>query len=121
MGDTQRKELDVAVLHSSIDVEKCVQECLGRHSTAGSETMSKDCSSVGSDLRMRRVFFSSNIGESSITIPNCFCVIDFCRSLQLHWDPNLQRHRPRLHWCSKSQANQRKGRTGRTCDGKLIS
>lgn len=93
--------VDVVVMHSSVDVEKCVQEC----------TMSLDFPAK------RKIILSSNISESSVTIVDCFCVIDLCRNLEMTWNIGTQLHDPKVIWCSKSQANQRKGRTGRTCDG----
>jgi hypothetical protein len=63
-GGEDRTDIAVAVLHSSVDVEKCLEECNAKPDF------------------VRKVFLSSNIGESSITIPSCACVIDLCRSLR---------------------------------------
>ncbi|KAG0495418.1 hypothetical protein HPP92_000109 [Vanilla planifolia] len=65
----------------------------------------------------RKVILATNIAESSVTIPGVAFVIDSCRSLQIFWDPSRKMDSPELVWVSKSQAEQRKGRTGRTCDG----
>ncbi|KAL0928671.1 hypothetical protein M5K25_000581 [Dendrobium thyrsiflorum] len=65
----------------------------------------------------RKVILATNIAESSVTIPGVAFVIDSCRSLQVFWDPNRKVDSTELVWVSKSQAEQRKGRTGRTCDG----
>ncbi|CAI0469713.1 unnamed protein product [Linum tenue] len=67
----------------------------------------------------RKVILATNIAESSVTIPNVAHVIDSCRSLQVFWSPTLKRDCTKLVWVSKSQADQRKGRTGRTCDGQI--
>ncbi|KAJ6817408.1 zinc finger CCCH domain-containing protein 4 [Iris pallida] len=67
----------------------------------------------------RKVILATNIAESSVTIPGVAFVIDSCRSLQVLWEPNRQRDTSELVWVSKSQAEQRKGRTGRTCDGEI--
>lgn len=67
----------------------------------------------------RKVILATNIAESSVTIPGVAFVIDSCRSLQVLWDPNTKNDTAELVWVSKSQAEQRKGRTGRTCDGQI--
>ncbi|KAJ8623215.1 hypothetical protein MRB53_031744 [Persea americana] len=68
----------------------------------------------------RKVILATNIAESSVTIPGVAFVIDSCRSLQVFWDFNMKKDTPKLAWVSKSQAEQRKGRTGRTCDGQIF-
>ncbi|KAL5561461.1 hypothetical protein UlMin_031208 [Ulmus minor] len=67
----------------------------------------------------RKVILATNIAESSVTIPKVAFVIDSCRSLQVFWDNNRKKESSNLLWVSKSQAEQRRGRTGRTCDGKV--
>ncbi|XP_042414315.1 zinc finger CCCH domain-containing protein 4-like [Zingiber officinale] len=67
----------------------------------------------------RKVILATNIAESSVTIPGVAYVIDSCRSLQIFWDPGRKADFSKLVWVSKSQAEQRKGRTGRTCDGEI--
>lgn len=68
----------------------------------------------------RKVILATNIAESSVTIPKVAFVIDSCRSLQVFWDHNRKVDSSALVWVSKSQADQRKGRTGRTCDGQVF-
>ncbi|KAL3827824.1 hypothetical protein ACJIZ3_016626 [Penstemon smallii] len=65
----------------------------------------------------RKVILATNIAESSVTIPKVGYVVDSCRSLQVFWDSNRKTDSAELAWVSKSQAEQRRGRTGRTCDG----
>ncbi|OMO81923.1 Zinc finger, CCCH-type [Corchorus olitorius] len=65
----------------------------------------------------RKVILATNIAESSVTIPKVAFVIDSCRSLQVYWDTARRKDSTELVWVSKSQAEQRRGRTGRTCDG----
>ncbi|CAK7348308.1 unnamed protein product [Dovyalis caffra] len=67
----------------------------------------------------RKVILATNIAESSVTIPKVAYVIDSCRSLQVFWDAARKKDSTELVWVSKSQADQRKGRTGRTCDGQI--
>ncbi|EXC10294.1 Zinc finger CCCH domain-containing protein 31 [Morus notabilis] len=68
----------------------------------------------------RKVILATNIAESSVTIPKVAFVIDSCRSLQVFWDNNRKVESSELVWVSKSQAEQRRGRTGRTCDGQIF-
>ncbi|KAG6552670.1 hypothetical protein Mapa_005617 [Marchantia paleacea] len=89
----------VFVLHSSVDIEDSIRAM------------------EVSPLNRRKVILATNVAESSVTIPGVSFVIDSCRSLEIFWDRDLKKHQPRLKWISESQANQRKGRTGRTCDG----
>lgn len=67
----------------------------------------------------RKVILATNIAESSVTIPKVAYVIDSCRSLQVYWDANRKTESSEIVWVSESQAEQRRGRTGRTCDGEV--
>ncbi|KAK9086398.1 hypothetical protein Syun_028792 [Stephania yunnanensis] len=91
---------EVHILHRSIDTDKALMAM-------------KICKSH------RKVILATNIAESSVTIPGVAFVIDSCRSLQVFWDNSIKRESVELVWVSKSQADQRKGRTGRTCDGQI--
>ncbi|KAG9443803.1 hypothetical protein H6P81_015143 [Aristolochia fimbriata] len=91
---------ELHILHSSIDIGKALMAM-------------KDSNSS------RKVILATNIAESSVTIPEVAFVIDSCRSLQVFWDPDRKKEAAELVWVSKSQAEQRKGRTGRTCDGEI--
>ncbi|XP_041017233.1 DExH-box ATP-dependent RNA helicase DExH8 [Juglans microcarpa x Juglans regia] len=90
----------VHILHSSIDTEQALMamKILKSH---------------------RKIILATNIAESSVTIPKVAFVIDSCRSLQVFWDSNRKKDSTELVWVSKSQAEQRRGRTGRTCDGQV--
>ncbi|KAK4273220.1 hypothetical protein QN277_021663 [Acacia crassicarpa] len=90
----------VHILHSSIDTEEALMAM----------KISKS---------HRKVILATNIAESSVTIPKVAFVIDSCRSLQVYWNKSRKKEATELVWVSKSQAKQRKGRTGRTCDGKV--
>ncbi|PKA57682.1 Zinc finger CCCH domain-containing protein 4 [Apostasia shenzhenica] len=93
-----RSLFKVHILHRSIDTDQAFQAL-------------QTCKSH------RKVILATNIAESSVTIPGLAFVIDSCRSLQVFWDSNRKIDSTELVWVSKSQAEQRKGRTGRTCDG----
>lgn len=92
------KTFKVHILHRSVDTEKALNAM-------------KICKSHC------KVILATNIAESSVTIPKVGYVIDSCRSLQVFWDNNRKTDSAELVWVSKSQAEQRRGRTGRTCDG----
>lgn len=62
----------------------------------------------------RFIIFSTNVAETSITIPNLSLVIDFgVRCIQ-------RNNRIVYNHCPKSNLIQRSGRTGRTCPGVVI-
>lgn len=65
-----------------------------------------------------KVILSTNVAETSITIPDCTIVIDSCREKQSSYDP-INRM-PLLLDCfaSKASLKQRRGRAGRVRSGK---
>ncbi|CAL7951071.1 unnamed protein product [Xylocopa violacea] len=67
----------------------------------------------------RRVILSTNIAESSITVPDVKYVIDFCLTKQLITDPKTNFQCLELNWASKVNCEQRAGRTGRVMDGRV--
>ena len=63
-----------------------------------------------------KVILATNIGESSITLPFCRVVIDFCLSRKNHSkDHGVTRLDTRL--ASQASMIQRSGRVGRVSDG----
>lgn len=65
----------------------------------------------------RKVILSTNIAESSLTVPDIKYVIDFCLEKCLVCDPETNFQSLRLHWASKASCTQRKGRAGRVSAG----
>ncbi|NXP07566.1 TDRD9 helicase, partial [Thinocorus orbignyianus] len=65
----------------------------------------------------RKVILSTNIAESSITVPDVKYVIDFCLIRNLVCDEETNYQSLRLCWASKINCNQRKGRAGRVSKG----
>jgi ATP-dependent RNA helicase TDRD9 len=98
------KGFKLGVLHSSVDMEYCLRSM--KQST--------------SDAKHRKILLASAIADSSVTIPGVTCIIDLCRALQVKWDPSLKAYVPKTVWASKSICDQRKGRTGRTCPGRVF-
>jgi HrpA-like RNA helicase len=66
---------------------------------------------------VRKIILSTNIAETSVTIPDVVCVIDtgLVREVRL----NKRSHSSMLvkDWCSRSSAKQRQGRAGRVQQG----
>ncbi|KAM9708386.1 ATP-dependent RNA helicase TDRD9 isoform 2-T2 [Menidia menidia] len=65
----------------------------------------------------RKVILSTNIAESSVTVPDVKYVIDFCLARRLVCDPETNYQSLRLTWASKTNCNQRRGRAGRVSKG----
>uniref|UniRef100_A0A3Q3A8T5 ATP-dependent RNA helicase TDRD9 n=1 Tax=Kryptolebias marmoratus TaxID=37003 RepID=A0A3Q3A8T5_KRYMA len=65
----------------------------------------------------RKVILSTNIAESSVTVPDVKYVIDFCLARHLVCDNETNYQSLRLTWASKTNCNQRKGRAGRVSKG----
>ena len=67
--------------------------------------------------RKRKVVFSTNVAETSVTIPGIVYVIDTGLSKEMCYDPQKNMNSLEIKPISKSSADQRKGRAGRTCPG----
>ncbi|NXX17523.1 TDRD9 helicase, partial [Podargus strigoides] len=65
----------------------------------------------------RKVILSTNIAESSVTVPDIKYVIDFCLTRTLICDEETHYQSLRSCWASKANCNQRKGRAGRVSKG----
>ncbi|CAH8463982.1 unnamed protein product [Schistosoma turkestanicum] len=70
-----------------------------------------------SDHNVRKVIVSTNLAETSITIPGIRYVIDCGRAKIKDWDPKTGFECFRVQWISKGQAWQRSGRAGREAAG----
>ncbi|KAL0229480.1 hypothetical protein GEMRC1_014097 [Eukaryota sp. GEM-RC1] len=68
----------------------------------------------------RKIVFSTNIAETSVTIPNISVVIDCGFSKQRVFDPRLGTSSLLVTPISKASAKQRGGRAGRTRKGKCM-
>jgi ATP-dependent RNA helicase DHX8/PRP22 len=65
----------------------------------------------------RKVVFSTNVAETSVTIPGIVYVIDTGLAKELCYDSKKNMNSLEIRPISKSSADQRKGRAGRTCPG----
>ena len=68
----------------------------------------------------RRVVFTTNIAETSLTIEGVTCVIDGGLEKQLRYDPTSGMTRLETSAISRASADQRQGRAGRTQPGRCI-
>lgn len=119
----EQSKWDIVILHSSITSEE--QQRIFQKPPHG----------------YRRLILSTNIAESSITVPDVkygllnynkrkfvykaifnfifFSVIDFCLIKHLITDPHTNFSCLELKWASKANCEQRAGRTGRVMDGRV--
>lgn len=65
----------------------------------------------------RKVIFTTNIAETSLTIPGVKYVVDSGLVKESRFDPGSGMNILRVCWTNKSSANQRTGRAGRTEPG----
>lgn len=65
----------------------------------------------------RKVVVSTNIAETSITIPDVTVVLDSCRVKEMGYDVARQMPRLQESWASQDSLTQRKGRAGRVRKG----
>ncbi|KAL7543042.1 hypothetical protein ACHAXR_012343 [Thalassiosira sp. AJA248-18] len=98
---------DLGVLHSTVDIEDCLESMQAAESR-------------GWNGRKRKVLLASAIADSSVTIPNVACVIDTCRALEVTWSSKRSKYNAATVWASQAICDQRRGRTGRTCSGKVF-
>jgi len=68
----------------------------------------------------RKVIFCTNVAETSVTIDGVKFVIDTGMAKELHFDPKKNMNSLEVCRISKSSAEQRKGRAGRTSAGKCF-
>lgn len=92
--------LDILILHSEVSAEIMSTALAGK-----------------TDPFLRRCILSTNIAETSITIPSVVYVIDSGRVKQRRFDPILKAYTYSVEWVSKSSSIQRMGRAGRSQDG----
>mmetsp|Transcript_20991 Transcript_20991/g.31838 ORF Transcript_20991/g.31838 Transcript_20991/m.31838 type:complete len:1102 (+) Transcript_20991:182-3487(+) len=106
--------LSISVLHSSVDMEYCLRSI---QRSQGSPTGADSMPAVEEAPGRRQILLASAIADSSVTVPGVTCVLDMCRSLQVRWNDFYV---AKTVWASKSICDQRQGRTGRTCAGRVF-
>ena len=65
----------------------------------------------------RMIVVSTNVAETSLTIPNVRYVIDSGRVKKRIYKSGLSFSTFKIEWISQASSNQRSGRAGRTCEG----
>ncbi len=68
----------------------------------------------------RKIVFSTNVAETSITIPDVKFIIDSGFAKEMCFDPKRNMNSLEVRRISKSSAEQRKGRAGRVSAGKCL-
>lgn len=76
--------------------------------------------SVDNDPSLQKCIISTNVAETSITIPNVKYVVDTGKVKNKLFDHNTGSSTYKITWCSQSSADQRMGRAGRTQSGKCF-
>ncbi|KAM6961268.1 ATP-dependent RNA helicase TDRD9 [Aplochiton taeniatus] len=99
LGKLVRKRLQVYPLHSTVTLEE--QNGVFLVPVPG----------------YRKIILSTNIAESSVTVPDVKYVIDFCLARHMVCDAETNYQSLRLNWASKTNCNQRRGRAGRVSKG----
>lgn len=89
--------------------------CLPLHSALTSKDQKRVFSTPPKGLR--KIVVSTNVAETSITIPDCVVVIDSGRSKQVFYDSNVNSTKLVENWCSYAEVMQRRGRSGRITAG----
>ncbi|CAK8683080.1 unnamed protein product [Clavelina lepadiformis] len=67
----------------------------------------------------RKIILSTNIAESSITVPDIKFVVDFCLTKSMVCDTDTNYQSLQLQWSSKASGSQRAGRAGRVSNGRV--
>lgn len=100
-GQGSKERLIVIPLHSSIT------------------TQEQERAFLKPEEGFRKVILSTNIAESSITVPDIKYVIDFMLTKCMVCDVETNYQSLMLNWASKANAEQRKGRAGRVSSGRV--
>lgn len=86
------------------------------HSTMGMD----DIKDLFTSKYPRKIILSTNIAESSITIPDIDFVIDYCLVKHLEADTSTNLTQLKMVWAAKTNLVQREGRVGRTKRGQVV-
>lgn len=105
-----------------LEISKCIQRielvfgdrnvwCLPLHSTLSLKDQTRVFKTPPAGTR--KIVVSTNIAETSITIPDCVAVVDSGRGKSVHFDAQANTSRLVESWCSRAEMKQRRGRSGR--------
>jgi ATP-dependent RNA helicase DHX29 len=90
-------------------------EVIPMHSTLSSNDQRK--AFIPAKAGCRKIILSTNIAETSVTIPSVVCVIDAGRVREVRQNKRTSTSTLVTDWCSKASAKQRAGRAGRVQPG----
>lgn len=111
-----------------LEISNCIREITRRFEATGADCWALPLHSALTSADQRRVFkvpgagvrkivVSTNVAETSITIPDCVAVIDLGRAKSMYFDPKLNATKLVEDWCSRAEIGQRRGRSGRVTNG----
>lgn len=111
-----------------MEINRCIRSIEQAYSKAGTRCWCLPLHSALSSRDQTRVFnyppretrkivVSTNIAETSITIPDCVVVIDGGRSKLVFFDSKANTTKLVENWCSRAEMAQRRGRSGRIQKG----
>jgi len=90
------------------------------HANMAMEVQSSILKPGPSNRRQRRIILTTDVAESSVTIPDVDLVIDCCTHKRPRWNPNSKQSFLTTLTISQDEAKQRAGRTGRCRAGKVL-
>lgn len=86
------------------------------HSTMGMD----DIKELYNQNIEKKIIISTNIAESSITIPDIDFIIDYCLMKHMETETSSNLTQLKMVWASKVNLRQREGRVGRTKHGQVV-
>ncbi|KAG2377710.1 hypothetical protein C9374_008795 [Naegleria lovaniensis] len=98
-----------------ITMDECPYDIHILHSLVAEQE--QDAALLPSKPGKRKIILSTNIAESSITVPDVVIVIDFCLYKGKFWNESWNAEVMGVNWISSQSAKQREGRAGRVSPG----
>jgi ATP-dependent helicase HrpB len=131
IGEVIDDDGDILVFLSGIaDIKRCISHAQAQFSAYnkinfvplyGSLSLEEqEKAIVGASSGSRKIIFTTNIAETSLTIEGITCVIDTGLEKRLTFNPASGMSKLTTSKISKASAEQRKGRAGRLSQGKCL-
>eukprot|EP00210_Caulerpa_lentillifera_P005324 g5087.t1 len=95
--------------------EFCKMTVFPLHASLPAHEQNKVFQKLETDVR--KIVVTTNVAETSITIPDISIVIDSCLAKEIDFDAQLRISRLETKWISKASGKQRAGRAGRVRPG----
>ena len=114
----------IVFLTSAVEIERCCQLASNKLGESAivlplhGKLQPEDQQKVFKEYEKRKIIFATNVAETSVTISGVKCIIDTGLAKELCFDPKKNMNSLEVRLISKSSAEQRKGRAGRTSSGK---